>query len=237
VDHLGGWLRLPYSRPVGFRRGIVAVAIVTEAIVLCGCTANPSHPTRLSSAPASQSVLPSGRTSTSPAASVPAPSVTPSVAVSPTTASSPTTAGTSTSPAPSLPAALSSNDIAAGVRATAQEFFDDLNIAFATGDVTKIEALTSPACVCRSIAKMITDIYAKHQHLVGVASSVKTLNVVSFVLGGANADVHYAISAGQILSADGLEVSASPAVLDAHVVMFVISVRGQWLVTQNTRLN
>jgi Family of unknown function (DUF6318) len=234
---LGGRLPLQYSRPVGFRRGIVAVAIVTEAIVLCGCTANPSHPTQLSSAPASQSVLPSGRTSTSPAASVPAPSLTPSVAVSPTTASSPTTAGTSTSPAPSLPAALSSNDIAAGVRATAQEFFDDLNIAFATGDVTKIEALTSPACGCRSLVNTIKATYAQKQRIVGVSTIVKSLQVVSFIAGGATADMHYSISAGQIVDSDGHQVNTSISDPDEHSAMFIVRTRGTWIVQQNTLLN
>jgi hypothetical protein len=159
------------------------------------------------------------------------------VAVSPTTASSPTTAGTSTSPAPSLPAALSSNDIAAGVRATAQEFFDDLNIAFATGDVTKYNALTSPGCACRSIALTIKQTFAQGQHIVGVATTVTSISVGSFVAGGANADVHYTISAGRIVDASGRQVNTSVAQPNGHNLMFIVDVHGSWLVTQSTLLH
>jgi hypothetical protein len=168
---------------------------------------------------------------------MPAPSDTPSVAANPSTASSPTTPGTSPSSAASLPTALSSSDIAAGVRATAQEFFDDLNIAFATGDVTKIEGLTAPACGCRSVVKTIQDAYSKHERIVGVVSTVTKLDVVSFFATGATANVHYTISAGRVLDANGNQVNTSVADLDQNSAMFVINVGGKWIVQQNTSLN
>jgi hypothetical protein len=83
---------------------------------------------------------------------------------------------------------------------------------------------------------MITDIYSTHEHITGVAATVSSLSVVSFVDVGASADVHYAISAGLILDRDGKQINVSPAVVDAHIAMFVIKVRGGWLVSQNTRL-
>jgi hypothetical protein len=97
--------------------------------------------------------------------------------------------------------------------------------------------LTSPGCVCRSIAKMISDIYGADEHITGVATTVGSMSVVSFVDAGASADVHYAISAGLILDRAGKQINVSPAVADAHIAMFVIKVRGGWLVTQNTRLS
>ena len=236
VDHLGGHRWLPYSRPVGFRRGIVAVAVVTAATMVCGCT-KASHPTQLSTASGSQPIAATDPASSAPIASTPAPSVAPSVAVSSSAASSPTTAGTSSSSATSLPTPLSSSDIAAGVRATAQEFFDDLNIAFATGDVTKIEALTSPACGCRSVVNTIKNTYAQHQRIVGVVSTVTKLEVVSFFSTGATANVHYTISAGRVLDANGTQVNSSVADLDQNSAMFVIKVGGKWIVQQNTSLN
>jgi hypothetical protein len=169
--------------------------------------------------------------------SLPAPSVTPSVALSSSAPSSPTTAGTSPSSAASLPTVLSSSDIAAGVRATAREFFDDLNIAFATGDVTKIEALTSPACGCRSLVNTIKATYAQHQRIVGVNAVVKSLQVVSFIAGGATADLHYAISAGRILDSNGAQVNSSIRDPDEHSAMFIVQARGAWIVQQNTLLN
>jgi hypothetical protein len=143
----------------------------------------------------------------------------------------------SPSSATSLPTAQSSSDIAAGVRTTAQEFFDDLNIAFATGDVTKIEALTSPACGCRSLVNTIKSTYAQRQRIVGVSAVVKSLEVVSFIAGGATADLHYAITAGRILDSNGAQVNTSVSDPDEHSAMFIVKARGTWTVQQNTLLN
>ncbi|HTC68880.1 MAG TPA: hypothetical protein VK662_04870 [Acidothermaceae bacterium] len=203
--------------------------------LLSGCTAV-SHPSALATAAPDSAAAVAIPVSSGPPVSVPA---SPQISALPSSASA-SIAGTPTSAAasPTLsPTVLSSNDIAANVRATAQAFFTDLNIAFATGDLTAYNALTSPGCVCRSIAKMISDIYGSHEHITGVTATVGSLNVVSFVDAGASADVHYAISAGLILDPDGKQVNVSPAVVDAHIAMFVLKVRGGWLVTQNTRLN
>jgi hypothetical protein len=147
------------------------------------------------------------------------------------------TAGTPTSAADSPPAALSSNDIATNVRTTAQAFFADLNIAFATGDVTKITALTSPTCGCRSLVKLIESTYAQHQRIVGVVANLTSLQVVSFVAAGATADMHYSISAGRILDVSGNQVNTSVDNPDEHSAMFVLGTGGQWIVEQNTLLN
>jgi hypothetical protein len=146
------------------------------------------------------------------------------------------TAGTPTSAADSPPAALSSNDIATNVRTTAQAFFADLNIALATGNIATYSALTSPGCACRSIAKTIQQTYAQHQRFVGAVTTVKSIDVVSFVALGASADVHYTISPGQILDAHGNQINTSLAQPNGRSLMFVISTNGHWLVLQNTLL-
>jgi hypothetical protein len=145
-------------------------------------------------------------------------------------------AGTPTSAANSPPAALSSSDIATGVRAAAQAFFDDLTVAFATGDVTRITALTAPGCGCRSIVKTINDTYALHQRIVGVVATVTSLHVVSFIASGATADIHFTISAGQVLDASGTEVNTALAAPAAHSAMFIMRVGQGWIVEQNTLL-
>jgi hypothetical protein len=91
--------------------------------------------------------------------------------------------------------------------------------------------------VCRSIAKTIHDTYAQHQHIVGVVATVTSLNVVSFVAAGATADVHYSISAGRVIDANGKQVNTSITDPDEHAAMFILGTSGQWVVEQNTLLN
>jgi hypothetical protein len=192
-----------------------------------------SHPTKIdsgspidrpvaSSAPASSAVVASSVVAT--AAATPSPS-------------SPAISRTPTAAAQATPVVLSSNDVSAGVSAAAHEFFDDLNIAFATGDLTKFEALTSPGCSCRSISKTIKDTYGLHQRIVDVTVSVKSMRVVSFVTNGASADVHFSISAGRVLDENGTQVNTSVADPNEHSAMFIVNVLGSWIVEQNTRLN
>jgi hypothetical protein len=201
---------------------------------LCACTTATSHPRALGSA--APIPLPSAigassiRAAESPSSLSPsATTASPPVAVSP--------AGTPSGAAVLSPGALSSADIAAGVRATAQEFFADLNIAFATGDVSKVEAITSPACGCRSLINTIKTTYANKQRIVGVTASVKSLSVVSFIPAGATADTHYQISAGQVVDANGHQVNTSVEDPDEHSAMFITSEHGSWIIQQNTLLN
>jgi len=203
--------------------------------MLSGCT-TASHPGTLAAvAPgsaAAATVFASSNPSVSLTAS-PQPSAPPATPAAPNAS----IAGTPTSAADSSPTALSSNDIAAGVRATAQAFFDDLNIAFATGDVTKITALTAPGCGCRSVVKTVHDTYAKQQRFVGVIAALTSIQVVSFIAAGATADVHYTISAGRIVDVSGTQINTTVLDPDEHSAMFVLGVSGHWIVEQNTLLN
>jgi hypothetical protein len=204
--------------------------------LLSGCTAV-SHPSALgTAAPDSAAAVAIPVTSSAPvplSASPPAPEL-PSTATA-STVGTPTSAAVA-SPTTS-PTALSSNDIAAGVRATAQAFFTDLNIAFATGDLTSYNALTSAGCGCRSIAKTIQDTYNKHQHIVGVALKITSLQVVSFIATGATADVYFSISAGQVFDASGAQVNTALATPAAHSALFIMRVGRGWIVQQNTLLD
>jgi hypothetical protein len=203
--------------------------------MLSGCTAA-SHPSVLAAAAPGSAVAAAVSAPNSPSASVaasPQSSALPGAAATTSTS----IAGTPTSAADASPTALSSNDIATGVRATAQTFFDDLNIALATGDVRAYDALTSPYCSCRSIAKTIAQTYSQHQHFVGAATTVTSIDVVSFVAIGASADVHYTISPGRVLDAQGNQVNTSLAQPNGRSLMFVTSTDGRWLVAQNTLLH
>ena len=203
--------------------------------MVSGCTAA-SHPSALATAASAPTgVAPTVGSSGSPSSvaaspQAPVPSATP-------TASSASIAGTPTSAADASPTALSSNDIAAGVRATAQAFIDDFNVAFVTGNVTAIEALTSPSCGCRSLVNTIKQIDAKKQHFVGVVAKLTSVQVVSFIATGATADMHYTFSAGRVLDSSGNAVDISVADPDEHSAMFVMLTGGRWVVEQNTLLN
>jgi hypothetical protein len=210
------------------------------AFSLSACSGSTSHPTKLAGSVPSPSLSPVTASSTAAvqAATTSAPILmVPAESTKASKAGTPTTFPNSSPTATASPTALSSQDIEASVRATAQKFFDDLNIGFATGNLAPYEGMTSPNCVCRSIAKTLDGIYGQQQRVQGVAATVQSINVVSYISDGASADVHYSISAGKIVDSSGAKVNDSPAQIDAHVLMFILRVGNAWVVEQNTRLN
>jgi hypothetical protein len=223
---------------MAFQRGNLCF-VMLAAFSLSACTASTSHPSKLTGSVLSSSLPP---VTASSSATVEAASTSAPILVIPAESTKASNAGTPTSPPNSsptavLPTALSSQDIEAGVRATAQQFYDALNIGFATGNLAVYEGMTSPNCVCRSIAKTLDGIYGKQQRVQGVAATVQSINVVSYISDGASADVRYSISAGKIVDSSGVKISDSPAQPNAHVLMFILRVGNEWLVEQNTRLN
>jgi hypothetical protein len=118
------------------------------------------------------------------------------------------------------------------VRATARDYIDDFNIALATGDVTKIEALTSPTCGCRQLVSTIRQMSAKGQRYDGVVFTIKSIDV-TYLAAGASGDVRYSISAGRVLDAAGNEVRVSSPTPDEENDLFMVISNGRWTVQQS----
>ena len=110
-------------------------------------------------------------------------------------------------------------------------------MAFATGDLTRFEALTSPGCNCRKAVTTIAGIYAKHQRVVGVVNTVRSIHVASFLNDSGTVEVFYSISAGQIVDSNGHQVSATRPEPNGHSFMFIGLVSDKWLVLKNTLLD
>lgn len=121
------------------------------------------------------------------------------------------------------------------VRATAQAFVDDFNMAFATGDTAEIEALTSTTCGCRQLVNTIQQHTAKGEHYDGVSFTLKSIDV-SFLAAGANGEIKYSISSGRILDAVGKEVIGSGPTTDGDAQLFIIHSDGRWIVQQSILL-
>jgi len=209
------------------------------AFSLSACTASTSHPSKLTGSVLSPSLPP---VTASSSAAVATASTSAPILVVPAESTNASNAGTPTSPPNSsptavLPTALSSQDIEAGVRATAQEFFDDFNTAFATGDVARLESITAPQCGCQSLIRTVNDTYAKGQRFQGVIFTLRSISVVSFVAAGATADIRYSISAGQVLDSAGHQVNTADPFPNGHSALFVLRVGGKWIVEQNTLLD
>ena len=126
----------------------------------------------------------------------------------------------------------SADNIAMHVRATARAFIDDFNIALATGDTTKIEALTSPTCGCRQLVNTIKHHAAKAERYDGVAFTLKSIDV-TFLAAGASGEVKYSISAGQVLDAAGTAVDSFTPTPDGDADLFIVSANGRWTVQQS----
>jgi hypothetical protein len=146
---------------------------------------------------------------------------------SPTTSGTPTSAATGTASPPT-----SADDIATHVRATAREYIDDFNIALATGDVTRIEALTSPTCGCRVLVNRIKTMTANGQRFDGVVFTIKSIDV-TYLAAGASGDVRYSISGGRVLDVAGNEVRGSSPTPDQENDLFMVSSNGRWTVQQS----
>jgi hypothetical protein len=143
--------------------------------------------------------------------------------------------GTPTSTDSVITSSTSADAISVHVRATAQAFIDDFNIALATGDTTKIEALTSPTCGCRQLVNTIKQMSARGEHYDGVALTLKSVDV-AVLAAGASGDVKYSFSAGTIVDATGKEIDTSGAEPDGETDLFIISANGRWIVQQSILL-
>lgn len=217
---------------MGYRRGTQLLLQIGAASLcfgaLAACSSSVSHPSALGSATEAPAVVvPVSPTARSVSGS---PSPGPAGSASASVTASPSRTPTSTVGAPPDP--TSANVVAVNVRATARAFIDDFNIALATGDVTKIEALTSPTCGCRTLVNTIKAHSAKGERYDGVAFTLKSIDV-TFLAAGASGEVKYSISAGRIVDAAGKEVSSLSATPDGDADLFVNSPNGRWIVQQS----
>lgn len=121
------------------------------------------------------------------------------------------------------------------VRATARAFVDDFNVALATGDTTKIEALTSTTCGCRQLVNTIKQHTAKGERYDGVRFTLKSIDV-SFLAAGANGEIKYSISPGRILDGVGNEVIGSGPTTDGDAELYIIRTNDRWIVQQSILL-
>ena len=229
VDNPGSATERPYPPPVGYRSGTL-LCVLLGVVSLAGCSADVSHPRALGTA----SPAPPAVTISAPASPSPSPATSSAASVtspSPTTSGTPTSAATATASPP-----ISADVIAMHVRATAQAFIDDFNIALATGDTTKIEALTSPTCGCRKLVNTIKQHTAKGERYDGVVLTLKSIDAVNFLAVGASAQISYSISAGIIVDHNGNEVGTDSATPHGRSEVFVNRIDGRWNVYQNVLL-
>jgi hypothetical protein len=144
--------------------------------------------------------------------------------------------GTPTSAVSGIASPPTSADvIATNVRATARAYIDDFNIALTTGDVTKIEALTSPTCGCRVLVNRIKKMTANGQRFDGIAFTLKSVDV-TYLAAGASGNVKYSVSAGRVLDVADKDLGPLSPIPDVDNDLFIISRNGSWIVQQSTLL-
>ncbi|HEY3924985.1 MAG TPA: DUF6318 family protein [Acidothermaceae bacterium] len=210
---------------MGYRRGTL-LFVLLGVVTLAGCSADVSHPSALGS-----------ESPTPPAAAIGAPA---SPSPSPTASStgsvespSPATSGTATNSDSGTASPPTSADvIAMNVRDTAQAYIADFNIALATGDTTKIEALTSPTCGCRQLVNTINQMSAHGQRYDGVVFTIKSIDV-TYLAAGAAGDVKFSISAGRVVDVAGNEVRGSSPTPNQENDLFMVNTNGRWTVEQS----
>jgi hypothetical protein len=210
--------------------------VLLGAVFVAGCSSDVSHPSALGTRPPAARPVASAPALT---AAVSPASPSPNGADSSTAAAvmpeSPAISGTPTSAASANVSPLPADVISQHVRATAQAFVDDFNIALATGDTTKIEALTSPTCGCRRLVNSIKQMSSTGEHYDGVVFTAKSIDV-ELLAAGASGDVKYSISAGSVVDATGKEINATTSTPDGETDLFIISAGGGWIVQQSILL-
>ena len=137
----------------GMRSG-AAAAVAAAALMLAGCAGGaPADPGTVSATPAESAT-------SSPSAT---PTPTPSAVYKPADASGPA----QNVPVPVLPE-VAKTETKEGAEAFTHYWFDHLNYAYQTGDVSSVQSLTSPNChYCNNITSSLTTNYQDERWLAG----------------------------------------------------------------------
>lgn len=141
------------STPWGIRSA-AAGAAVAAALMLAGCAGGaPADPGAVSSTP-------TGSATSSPPST---PTPTPTAVYKPADASGPA----QNVPVPVLPE-VAKTETKEGLEAFAKYWFEQLNYAYQTGDMTGFQAITSPNCdYCSKISSSLTTNYSGERWLAG----------------------------------------------------------------------
>jgi hypothetical protein len=206
--------------PIATRRHTAAAVLLT-AVVLMGtaCTAGQPPP------PAGQ---PSSQSPSAPSAVSPSATPTPSASYKPADA-----AGKAQNvPVPVLPEAARA-ETKEGLEAFAKYWFELLSYGYETGDVSRLVALTSPACeACENAKRVITGWHSEGRWLVGGRITTPSVSTTFKLARDGNYQVAMQVAQEGIsyYKPDGTLSSADPKPEDTGNLLLAVFKSGSWFV-------
>jgi hypothetical protein len=229
-----------YSLRVRFPRGTAVTVLGAAAFVLlAACTGSVSHPTRVGDESQSSHVTPSAPVvvAASASSSDPADSADSAGADGSTSASSSGSGGAVRTAEPSRPVPSTSKEMSAGIEAAVRAYYAAVNMAFDSGDVSAIEAVTTPACPCRGPIAQIQSLKQNGQHWVGGDLAITSIRVHDLVGNGGSAEVWDVSPPAVLVDEKGRPMATATDPPKGHANMFVIYSHGRWLIANNVLLN
>ncbi|MGH8895294.1 MAG: hypothetical protein ACRDWY_18605 [Actinomycetes bacterium] len=131
---------------------------------------------------------------------------------------------TASSSSPSPTATTPEQQVEAAVRT----YYAELTRAAQTQDTTKLKSLANPACPCSGSAKSIDETAAKGRSTPKVSWTVQSINVHDIIKTTAAAEVHYDVSAYEVLSPRGKVINRLPA-RQGHVDLSLVQDSRGWI--------
>ncbi len=146
------------------------------------------------------------------------------------TLSAPATAASQTPSASASPAAS-----AAGVEAFIKSYYDEINRAIQSGQVSALRALSSPSCGCRQLADFI-----EHgnggPNVTGGRFTIVAIRTHDFSLSLSKAEVTYDVAAAVIRNGSGQVVRRLPPYNSAKDDISVVRQGDGWLIAEVVEL-
>ena len=131
------------------------------------------------------------------------------------------------SPSPTPPA-----EPRAAVEQAVRDYLDAANVAMATGDTTRLRALSTPECTCLRLAESIESLYASGGRAEGARWDLEDLTVVDVTGASGSVRIVFVAPAYQEIRAVAKEIPAQ-----RFTSLVTLSSGGGWLISDWDKLS
>lgn len=122
------------------------------------------------------------------------------------------------------------------IKAFIESYYAEINHAIATGDVSKLETYSTPACPCRKLVASIKE-KSTGSRIRGGAISLGSVSPHHVTPTLAGAQVLYDVARAEVVTADGRVTESIKAARGAQDDMSLVLYRGKWLVANVFMMN
>lgn len=142
----------------------------------------------------------------------------------------PTMASPNVSRSPTPSPSMSPGATAESVKAFIKSYYDEINRAIRTGDVTKLAEYSTPACPCRRLVASIRE-KSSGASIRGGRFTLRSVAPHDVTATLAGAQVLYDVEKAEVVKSDGRVVETIEAAPDARDDISMVRYQGRWLVS------